>query len=155
MVPADEHDAARKRPLSVHFVNNVLAAAAGAVEDDPVLARDTLAHLGAYLTAVLRDPVPAVPVAEELDLVESYLALESARFPDRVHARIGRDGIPEGRVRGGCVQAQVQERVGARLEARPSACHVALRPSRGALVLDLADFPGGEHAERHLLELTG
>ena len=52
-------------PVSVHFVNNVLAAAASYIEEDPDTARDVLAELGAFLSHRLRGP-RAVSPAEEL-----------------------------------------------------------------------------------------
>ena len=42
-------------PVSAHFVNNVLAAAASYIEDDPDYARDVLAELGQFLSYRLRD----------------------------------------------------------------------------------------------------
>lgn len=146
--------AARSRPPSVHFVNNVLAAAAGAIEDDPALARDTLAHLGAYLSARLRDPAPPVDLADELDLVESYLVLEQARFPGRVHAQVSHGDLPALQVAGGSLQATVQDHLARRLDERPAACRVAVRVSGSTLVLDLSDFPGGDEPVRTRLELA-
>ena len=53
-------------PVSVHFVNNVLAAAASYIEEDPEAAREVLAELGAFLSHRLRGPRTVSP-AEELD----------------------------------------------------------------------------------------
>ena len=74
-------------PVSVHFVNNVLAAAASYIEEDPDTARDVLAELGAFLSHRLRGP-RAVSPAEELDHVGVYLRLEQARFPGRIEVEL-------------------------------------------------------------------
>ena len=74
-------------PVSVHFVNNVLAAAASYIEEDPDTARDVLAELGAFLSHRLRGP-RAVSPAEELEHVGVYLRLEQARFPGRIEVEL-------------------------------------------------------------------
>ena len=47
--------------VSVHFVNNVLAAAASYIEEDPDTARDVLAELGSFLSHRLRGPRTVSP----------------------------------------------------------------------------------------------
>ena len=80
--------------MSVHFVNNVLAAAASYIEVEPDTARDVLAGLGAFLSHRLR-PARIVPLAQELDHVAVYLKLEQARFPGRLEAELPRpDALP-------------------------------------------------------------
>jgi hypothetical protein len=74
-------------PVSVHFVNNVLAAAASYIEEDPETARDVLAELGSFLSHRLRGP-RLVSTGEELDHVAVYLRLEQARFPERVEVEL-------------------------------------------------------------------
>ena len=122
-------------PLSVHFVNNALAAAAGLVEEDPDGARDVLANLGAFLTHRLRGP-RAVTLAEELDHVGVYLALERARFPGRVDAELpAAAGVPAAMTTPGAVQAPVGEAVG-RWLARGGRVRVALRVRPGGADVD-------------------
>ena len=66
-------------PVSVHFVNNVLAAAASYIEEDPEAAREVLAELGAFLSHRLRGPRTVSP-AEELDHIGVYLRLDPAHL---------------------------------------------------------------------------
>jgi two-component system, LytTR family, sensor histidine kinase LytS len=132
-------------PLSVHFVNNALAAAAGLVDEDPDGARDVLALLGAFLSHRLRGS-RAVTLAEELDHVAVYLALEGARFPGRVDAELpAAAGVPAAMTTPGTVQAPVAEAVG-RWLARGVRVRVALRARRGGAgvdaQLDAPDDPG-------------
>src|SRR3954468_24652515 len=91
-------------PVSVHFVNNVLAAAASYIEVEPDTARDVLAGLGAFLSHRLR-PGRIVPLAQELDHVAVYLRLEQARFRGRLKA----DWRPAGGIPAiDCVPGEVQ-----------------------------------------------
>ena len=116
-------------PVSVHFVNNVLAAAASYIEEDPDTARDVLAELGAFLSHRLRGP-RAVSPAEELDHVGVYLRLEQARFPGRIDVELPTvNELPSTSVGAGEIQAPLSEalsrwmarvhRAGARRAARP------------------------------------
>ncbi|HEY3187541.1 MAG TPA: histidine kinase, partial [Solirubrobacteraceae bacterium] len=72
-VTASDHVPSGPPPVSVHFVNNVLAAAASYVEDDPDEARDVLALLSQFLTYRLGPGSTTVPVARELEHVATYL----------------------------------------------------------------------------------
>jgi LytS/YehU family sensor histidine kinase len=136
-------------PVSVHFVNNVLAAAASYIDEDPDTARDVLAELGAFLSHRLRGP-RFVPAAEELDHVRVYVRLEQMRFPGRVAAELpARDAMPAVRVGPGDVQAPLSEALGRWLSDRPGRVRLALRPRGDAvdLQLDSPDEPG-EAGER-------
>jgi LytS/YehU family sensor histidine kinase len=136
-------------PVSVHFVNNVLATAASYIEEDPERARDVLAELGAFLTHRLRGP-RAVPLTEELEHVRVYVRLEQARFPERVVADLPRDAdFPKLRVEPGDLQAPVADALSRWLTTRTGAVRLALRPhGDGADVqLDRPDEPG-EPGER-------
>src|SRR3954469_6780171 len=99
-------------PVSVHFVNNVLAAAASYIEVEPDTARDVLAGLGAFLSHRLR-PGRIVPLAQELDHVAVYVRLEQARFPGRLEAELPpAGGIPAIDCVPGEVQAPLADALG-------------------------------------------
>jgi LytS/YehU family sensor histidine kinase len=136
-------------PVSVHFVNNVLAAAASYIEEDPDTARDVLAELGAFLTHRLRAPRVVSP-AEELEHVGVYLRLEQGRFPGRIEAELpaARD-LPAARIAPGDVQAPLSEALGRWLSKQPGRVRLALRVRDDALdlQLDRPDEPG-EAGER-------
>jgi LytS/YehU family sensor histidine kinase len=128
----------------VHFINNVLATAASYIEEDPDMARDVLAELGAFLSHRLRGPRTIAP-AEELDHVGVYLRLEQARFPGRIEAELpaaadmpGTPTVP------GEIQAPLSEALTRWLSQRPGKVRLALRPRDGALdlQLDRPDEPG-------------
>ena len=114
-------------PVSVHFVNNVLAAAASYIEVEPDTARDVLAELGAFLSHRLR-PARIVPLAQELDHVAVYLRLEQARFPGRVEAELPpADNVPLAQCVPGEVQAPLADALGRWLRDRRGRVRLALR----------------------------
>jgi LytS/YehU family sensor histidine kinase len=136
-------------PVSVHFINNVLAAAASYIEEDPDTARDVLAELGAFLSHRLRGPRMVSP-ADELEHVGVYLRLEQARFPGRIEAELpDRADLPTGQLVPGEVQAPMSEALSRWLGQQPGRVRVALRAREGAfdLQLDRPDEPG-EPGER-------
>jgi LytS/YehU family sensor histidine kinase len=114
-------------PVSVHFVNNVLAAAASYIEVEPDRARDVLAGLGAFLSHRLR-PARIVPLAQELDHVAVYLKLEQARFPGRLEAELpATDNLPQRDCVPGAVQAPLADALGRWLGERRGRVRLALR----------------------------
>ena len=131
-------------PVSVHFVNNVLAAAASYIEEEPDTARDVLAELGAFLSHRLRGP-RMVTTAEELEHVGVYLRLEQARFPGRLEVELpaARD-LPQARIQPGEVQAPLSQAIERWLRQKPGRVRVALRARGDALdlQLDRPDEPG-------------
>lgn len=146
--------------ISVHFVNNVLAAAASYIEDEPDTARDVLAELGAFLTHRLR-PNRTVTLAEELDHVRVYMRLEQARFPGRIEAELPAAAtLPRLTASPGDVQGPVGEVLARWLRKHPGRVRAALRVRDNAatleLQLDRPDTPGaaGERV-RIALETAG
>jgi LytS/YehU family sensor histidine kinase len=136
-------------PVSVHFINNVLAAAASYIEEDPDTARDVLAELGAFLSHRLRGPRTVSP-AEELEHVRVYLRLEQARFPERIEAELPQAAdLPATQIVPGEIQAPLSEAISRWLSQQPGRIRVALRARNGALdlQLDRPDEPG-EPGER-------
>ncbi|HSD76793.1 MAG TPA: histidine kinase [Solirubrobacteraceae bacterium] len=137
-------------PVSVHFVNNVLAAVASYVDDDPDMARDVLAELSAFLSYRLRTEGLEVPLTQELDHVGVYIRLQQARFPDRVQAVLPPRGeAPDVRVVRSAVQEPVARLLGGRLAEHPGAARLVLRllPDGTALEAEVAG-PGGDGLQR-------
>jgi LytS/YehU family sensor histidine kinase len=136
-------------PVSVHFVNNVLAAAASYIEEDPETARDVLAELGAFLSHRLRASRVVAP-SEELEHVRVYLRLEQARFPGRIEVELPAPGdLPSARIAPGDVQAPLSLALERWLSQQPGRVRLALRARGDALdlQLDRPDEPG-EAGER-------
>ncbi|HMH16387.1 MAG TPA: histidine kinase [Edaphobacter sp.] len=76
--------------MEPHFLFNTLNAVTTLVElkrNDE--ASETLAHLNTILRKTLQRNVPEkIPFAQELQVVESYLAIQQVRFADRLHVKI-------------------------------------------------------------------
>jgi signal transduction histidine kinase len=76
--------------LEPHFLFNTLNAITTLVElGRQAQAVEMLGHLNAILKSTLKRTVPEkVPLAQELEMVENYLAIEQVRFADRLRIEI-------------------------------------------------------------------
>jgi signal transduction histidine kinase len=79
--------------LEPHFLFNTLNAVTTLVElGRRQEALETLEHLNTVLKLVLKRNTPSkIPLAQELEVVESYLAIEQVRFADRLRVDINLD----------------------------------------------------------------
>jgi sensor histidine kinase YesM len=79
--------------LEPHFLFNTLNALTALIElNRSEEALGTLAHLNTILKTSLKRNTPGkVPLAQELEIVESYLAIERLRFADRLRVDINLD----------------------------------------------------------------
>ena len=84
------HLRALQMQLEPHFLFNTLNAITTLVElGRQKQAAEMLAHLNAILKTTLKQSTPEkVPLSQELELVESYLAIEQVRFADRLRIEI-------------------------------------------------------------------
>src|SRR5436190_4867576 len=144
-IAPDTTRAREPAPVSVHFVNNVLAAAASYIEDDPEQAREVLAELSAFLTYRLRRPPREVTLAREIEHVGVYVRLEQARFPGRIAATLpASDELPAIAVEPAAVQSSVAEALDRWLGQRPGPCRLTLRALPGESSLELVMERPGE-----------
>ena len=76
--------------LEPHFLFNTLNAITTLVElGRQAEASEMLGHLNAILKSTLKRTTPEkVPLSQELEIVENYLAIEHVRFADRLHIEI-------------------------------------------------------------------
>jgi signal transduction histidine kinase len=80
---------ALRAQLNPHFLFNALTTISYLIQTAPERALDTLMRLTGLLRAVLRrSDGESATLGEELDLVESYLAIERARFEERLRVQI-------------------------------------------------------------------
>ena len=75
---------ALRAQISPHFIYNSLAAIASFVRTDPDRARDLLLEFADFTRYAFRSGGAFTTLAEELGNIEHYLALEQARFGDRL-----------------------------------------------------------------------
>lgn len=84
------HLRALQMQLEPHFLLNTLNAITTLVElGRQEQASEMLSHLNAMLKSTLKRSTPEkIPLSQELELVENYLAIEQVRFADRLHVSI-------------------------------------------------------------------
>lgn len=74
--------------INSHFLFNALNNLRALIREDPEQARERLTQLAVLLRAILQaETRERVPLAEELSLVDGYLALESLQFESRLQIR--------------------------------------------------------------------
>lgn len=80
---------ALRAQLNPHFLFNALTTIGYLIQTEPERAVETLLRLTGVLRSVLRAPTgEMVTLGEELALLESYLAIERARFEERLQVRM-------------------------------------------------------------------
>lgn len=80
---------ALRAQLNPHFLFNALTTISYLIKTYPERALETLMRLTGLLRAVLREPTGEfATLGEEIDLIESYLAIERARFEERLMVEI-------------------------------------------------------------------
>lgn len=90
-----EHDALRAR-LNPHFVFNALNNLRALILEDPHRARELVGRLSNTLRHALEhNRRDAVPLAEELTVIEDYLAVEAVHFEDRLRVALNVDPSAE------------------------------------------------------------
>jgi two-component system sensor histidine kinase AlgZ len=78
--------------LNPHFLFNSLNTVSSFVRGDPDRAETILADLSQLLRTSLRERTrPLVPVADEIEFIERYLAIEGTRFEDRLKVELEAD----------------------------------------------------------------
>ncbi|MGV8960474.1 MAG: sensor histidine kinase [Stenotrophomonas sp.] len=82
-----EHDALRAR-LNPHFVFNALNNLRALINEDPARAREMVTRLSSTLRHALEhNRGEWVTLAEELQVVEDYLAIEAVHYEERLHVQ--------------------------------------------------------------------
>ncbi|MBV9879959.1 MAG: histidine kinase [Gemmatirosa sp.] len=79
---------ALRAQLNPHFLFNALTTIGYLVQAAPDRALDTLHRLTELLRAVLRPASELLPLGDELEIVSAYLAIEHARFEERLRVTI-------------------------------------------------------------------
>jgi sensor histidine kinase YesM len=129
--------------LQPHFLFNTLHAIAGMVGEDPARASRMIARLGELLRySMRRSHRQFVPLSEELDFLEHYVAIQEARFDERLRvvfdiaAGVGGAEIPPLLLQP-LVENAIQHGVSAR--STPGTITISAMRENGALHLTVRD----------------
>jgi LytS/YehU family sensor histidine kinase len=79
---------ALRAQINPHFLFNALTTIGYLIQTSPARALDTLLRLTSLLRAVLRSENEFTTLGREIELVESYLDIERARFEDRLRVQL-------------------------------------------------------------------
>ena len=139
------HLRALQMQLEPHFLFNTLNAITTLVElDRSKEAGEMLSHLNAILKSTLKRTTPEkVPLSQELEIMENYLAIEQVRFADRLRIEIKADPsaldglvpcfllqpIVENAIRHGIAQCENEGMVEASARRDGSMLHLRVRDS--------------------------
>ena len=148
---ATAHLQALRMQLNPHFLFNALHSAAMLTMIDPDGAHRVLVQLSALLRTTLdRSSAAEVPLAEEIDFVDRYLAIERIRFQDRLRVEMTiDDDALSANVPNLILQPLVENAVRHGIARRTNAGALTIRGTRrgAALVLEVEDdgpgLPGG------------
>lgn len=130
--------------VNPHFFFNSMNSVRALVYED----RDAAARMIDELTSVMRHALQAgmhdtVPLADEIDVVRAYLAIEQIRFEQRLRAQIDvGPGLDTARIPPMALQTLVENAVKHGVEARPEGSDIRIHARRqddGAAVIEVAN----------------
>jgi two-component system LytT family sensor kinase len=85
--------------LNPHFLFNALNSIRALIQEDEQKAREMVTQLSEFLRyTLLNPPLDEIPLREEVDALRRYLAIEKARFEDRLTISLDVDRAAEERV---------------------------------------------------------
>ena len=133
--------------LQPHFLFNTLHAIAGMVGEDPPRAGRMIARLGELLRySMRRSHRQFVPLAEELDFLEDYVAIQEARFDERLRVVFDVEaGVADAEIPPLLLQPLVENAIQHGVAARSTPGTITISASRDNGTLQLAvrdDGPG-------------
>jgi hypothetical protein len=127
--------------INPHFLFNCLNTIRGMIAENPPEAQDMVTKLAEMLRYSLhRDRIHTVPLAREMEAVANYLALEEARFEDRLRVQYSIEpGAAEVPVPPMMLQTLVENAVKHGIAQRPEGGDVSIRAgvNGGSLALEV------------------
>ncbi len=149
---------ALRAQISPHFIYNSLTAIASFVRTDPERARELLVEFADFTRYSFRRHGDFTTLAEELRSIERYLALEKARFGDRLQVtlRVAPEVLAVS-LPFLSVQPLVENAVRHGLENKPGTGHITItaEDSHAEAVITIEDDGVGEDPDRIRRVLAG
>ena len=149
---------ALRAQISPHFIYNSLSAIASFVRTDPERARDLLLEFADFTRYSFRRHGDFTTLAEELRSIERYLALEKARFGDRLQVtlRVAPEALSV-TLPFLCLQPLVENAVRHGIEGKPTAGHITIvaEDVGNEVLISIEDDGTGEDPERVRRALAG
>ncbi len=145
--------------LQPHFLFNALNNLAELVHHDPARAEAMLLHLSSLLQATLTTSRQrTVPLAEELQLLDDYLAIQRMRFDDRLQVTSHIEpSVMTARIPPMLLQPLVENAVVHGIEGRVGASqlHITIRANAGMVEVEVDDDGPGPGGSAHRGTGTG
>ena len=149
---------ALQRQINPHFLFNTLNSITSLIRVKPELAREMIGKLAKILRVLLKDRDAFVPLREELEFIDDYLAIEVVRFGEKLRVRkeIAEDTI-DVVVPSMLLQPLIENSIKHGLEPRITGGTVVLRSRRvgDRLLLEVEDDGLGGSPERGSAESPG
>jgi LytS/YehU family sensor histidine kinase len=145
--------------LQPHFLFNALNNLAELVHHDPARAEAMLLHLSSLLQATLTTSRQrTVPLAEELELLDDYLAIQRMRFDDRLQVTSHIEpSVMTARIPPMLLQPLVENAEVHGIESRVGASqlHITIRANAGMVEVEVDDDGPGPGGSAHRGTGTG
>ena len=142
---------ALQRQLQPHFLFNTLHTISGLMRSDVEAADVMIDRLSDLLRMSLRSNAQEVSVKQEIDILQSYLAIEQTRFRDRLSVAIDVDpSVLDARVPHLLLQPLVENAVrhGIAPRARPGRIGIRAHRGNGTLQIEVRDSGDGLPPDR-------
>jgi len=141
---------ALKMQLQPHFLFNTLNSISALVTDNPAAAERMIARLSELLRTTLENAgTQEVSLQQELAVLDTYLEIERARFPDRLRVQMDIDpAVLDARVPNLILQPLVENAIRHGIAPQPHTGEVAIHAARsnGHLMLRVQDNGVGVQA---------
>ena len=129
--------------INPHFLNNSLSLISSLITREPKKAKDTIADLGEYLMKCYQFNAndPTQSLKDELDFVETYVAIEKARFMERLKVNIICDEVPTIRVPRLIIQPLVENAIrhGVLKKAQGGTVEIRITQTKEAVFIKISD----------------
>ncbi|MFF2091672.1 ATP-binding protein [Paenibacillus sp. NPDC058174] len=138
--------------IKPHFLYNALNTIIAFCPTEPYKAMDLLIELSQYLRSSFdfRNRDRLISLDKELELVQSYLTLEKARFDERLKVELDLEGDMHTRIPPLCIQPLVENAInhGVMKKERGGTVTIKVRQTESIINIEVADDGVGVDAER-------